>query len=328
MSIARVIAAQVLALVCGCMSLGAAAQSYPTKTITIVVPFSPGGAVDIIPRTMAPGLSKALGVPIIVENKPGAAGNLGAAYVSRADPDGHTLLLFHSALFTVNPWLFDKLPFNAKEDLRPISDLATLPNVLVVNAGLPAKNIAELVALVKANPNKYNYGTPGVGTSSHLCMEFFRLRAGTGFDVVHIPFTSGPAAVTSLISNQVQMGCVAVNATLAHVKANRLRPLAVTTRSRSTQMPEVPTMDEAGYKDFEVTLWFGLAAPSRTPDAVVRALNAEVLKSLKDPEVVKRFGAVGMSTLGSSPQDVLRTMAAESETWRGVIQSANVRLEK
>jgi tripartite-type tricarboxylate transporter receptor subunit TctC len=310
------------------LPLGAAAQQFPGKTITIVVPFSPGGAVDIIPRAMAPGMAERLGVPVIVENKPGAAGNVGAAYVSRAAPDGHTLLLFHSALFTVNPWLFEQLPFNPKEDLRPISDLASLPNVMVVNKDMPAKSIPELIKLVKSHPNKYNFGTPGIGTSSHLCMEFFKLRAGGPMEIVHVPFNSGPAAVTNLISNQVQVGCVAVNAAIPQIKADRLRPLAVTTLARSEQLPQVPTMDEAGLKGFEVTLWFGIAAPAKTPDAIVKALNAEVLRSLKEPAVIKRLETLGMSVLGSPPDKVVRHMSAESETWRTVIESAKVRLAK
>jgi len=303
----------------------AAAQEYPRRAITIVVPFAPGGPVDIIPRAIAPKLSASMGVPVIVENKPGSAGNVGAAGVARSDPDGHTLLLFHSALFTVNPWLFKQLPFNPQTDLVPITDLASMANVMVVNSELKANSIADLIALIKSKPGSLNYGTPGAGTSSHLCVEFFKLRGGD-LDVVHVPYKAGPAAVTALLSNQVQFGCVAVNAAVPSVKANRLRALAVTSLTRSVAMPDVPTMDEAGLKDFEVTLWFGVAAPAKTPEAVVRKLNTEIRAALKDEEIGKRLHSMGMTTLGDTPEKVRRNMAAESANWRGVIEKANIKL--
>ncbi|MGE0876011.1 MAG: Bug family tripartite tricarboxylate transporter substrate binding protein [Burkholderiales bacterium] len=305
--------------------LAAPAQDFPKRPISIVVPFAPGGPVDLIPRTIAPKLSASMGVPVIVENKPGSAGNVGAAQVSRADPDGYSLLLFHSALFTVNPWLFKNLPFNPATDLTPISDLASMANVMVVNSEIKANTLSELMNQIRAKPGEFNYGTPGVGTSSHLCVEFFKLRGGN-LDLVHVPFKGGPAAVTGLLSNQVQLGCVAVNAALPSVKAKRLRPLAVTSLKRSAAMPDVQTMDEAGLKGFEVTLWFGIAAPAKTPEPIIRRLNKEVLAALKDEDVVKRLHGMDMSILGDTPENVKRNMAAESANWRGVIEKANVRI--
>ncbi len=321
----RKLACIVLSALATVIAPHAIAQEYPKRTITIVVPFAPGGPVDIIPRAIAPKLSASMGVPVIVENRPGSAGNVGAGVVSRADPDGHTLLLFHSALFTVNPWLFKNLPFNPQVDLVPVTDLVSMPNVMVVNSELKANNIGELIALIKSKPGVLNYGTPGAGTSSHLCVEFFKVRGGD-LDVVHVPFKAGPAAVTALLSNQVQFGCVAVNAAVPSVKANRLRALAVTSLTRSVAMPDVPTMDEAGLKDFEVTLWFGVAAPGKTPDAIVRRLNTEIRAALKDEEIGKRLQGMGMTTLGGTQEAVRQNMAAEAANWRGIIEKANIKL--
>lgn len=305
----------------------ALAQTFPSGPISIVVPFEPGGPTDLIPRAIAPRLSEALGVPVTVENRPGAAGNVGAGIVAKSAPDGRRLLLFQSGLFTVNPWLFRELPFHPENDFTPITDLASTPNVLVVNADLKATTVAELVGLMKAKPAGFNFGTPGRGTSPHLCVELFRQMAG-GLEAVHVPFKSGPAAVTNLLNNQVQFSCMNISAVLPSVKAQRLRVLAITTSARSPLLPEVPTMDEAGLAGFEVTGWFGLAAPAATPRETIARLNTEIRSALADPGVGERLKAVGLTILGDAPANVAKKLSAESAKWKQLVETAKIRIEE
>ena len=304
----------------------ASAQPYPSGPIVIVVPFEPGGPTDLIPRLIAPKMSETFGVPVTVENKPGAAGNVGAGEVARSKPDGRKLLLFQGGLFTVNPWIFKEIPFNPQRDFTPITDLASTPNVMVVNSEVKANTIAELIEQIKQNPNAFNYGTPGRGTSPHLCVESFKLMGG-GLNIVHIPFKSGPAAITNLLSNQVQLSCMNISAVLPSIKANRVRALAITTATRSNILPGLPTMEEVGFKGFEVSGWFGLAAPAQTPKETVSRLNAVIREALADPQVAARLNAAGLTILGDSPENVARIISAESSKWRKIIESANIRMD-
>lgn len=315
-----------LAVAALCTPVTTGAQPFPAGPIAIVVPFEPGGPSDLIPRTLAPRMSEALGVPVTIENKPGAAGNVGAGDVSRSKPDGRKLLLFQGGLFTVNPWIFKELPFNPQRDFTPITDLASTPNVMVVSSDVKANTIAELIDLIKANPNAFNYGTPGRGTSPHLCVESFKLMSG-GLNIVHVPFKSGPAAVTNLLSNQVQLSCMNISAVLPSIKGNRVRALAITSTSRSSLLPGVPTMDEAGFRGFEVSGWFGLAAPAQTPKETVNRLNAVIREALTDPGVVERLNRAGLTIMGDTPENVARNISAESAKWRKIIETANIRMD-
>ena len=310
----------------GCVPMQGSAQSFPTGPIVIVVPFEPGGPTDLIPRTIAPKLSESLGVPVTIENKPGAAGNVGAGEVARSKPDGRKLLLFQGGLFTVNPWIFREMPFNPQRDFTPITDLASTPNVMVVSAEVKANTIAELIELVKANPSALNYGTPGRGTSPHLCVESFKLMSG-GLDIVHVPFKSGPAAVTNLLSNQVQISCMNISAVLPSIKANRIRALAITSTARNSILPGVPTMEEAGLRGFEVSGWFGLAAPAQTPKETVARLNVVIREALTDARVAERLNVVGLTIMGNTPENVARNISVESAKWRKIIETANIRMD-
>lgn len=315
------------ALLLALVPTAAVGQAFPSGPISILVPFEPGGPTDLIPRAIAPRLAESLGVPVTVENRPGAAGNVGAGIVAKSPPDGRRLLLFQGGLFTVNPWLFRELPFHPENDFIPITDLASTPNVIVVNAELKAHNVGELVQLMKAKPASFNYGTPGRGTSPHLCVELFKQMAG-GLDAVHVPFKSGPAAVTNLLNNQVQFSCMNITAVLPSVKAQRLRVLAITTEQRSALLPEVPTMHEAGLTGFEVSGWFGLAAPAATPRETIARLNTEIRNALADPGVGERLKAVGLTILGDSPERVSKKIAAEAAKWKKLVDSAKIRIEE
>ena len=318
--------ATLLAAAAVCAASPAAGQQFPGGPIAIVVPFEPGGPTDLIPRTIAPKMSEALGVPVTVENKPGAAGNVGAGEVSRSKPDGRRILLFQGGLFTVNPWIFKELPFNPQRDFTPITDLASTPNVMVVSSEVKANTIAELIEQIKANPGTFNYGTPGRGTSPHLCVESFKLMAG-GLSIVHVPFKSGPAAVTNLLSNQVQVSCMNISAVLPSIKANRVRALAITSAARSGILPNVPTMEELGFRGFEVTGWFGLAVPAQTPKDTVNRLYTVVREALGDSRVTERLNAAGLTILGDTSENVARNISAESAKWRKIIETANIRMD-
>ncbi len=309
-----------------CLAAPANAQQFPGGPVVIVVPFEPGGPTDLIPRTIAPKMSEALGVPVTIENKPGAAGNVGAGEVARSKPDGRRLLLFQGGLFTVNPWIFKEMPFNPQRDFTPIIDLASTPNVMVVSAEVKANTIAELIEQIKANPSAFNYGTPGRGTSPHLCVESFKLMSG-GLGLVHVPFKSGPAAVTNLLSNQVQLSCMNISAVLPSIKANRIRALAITSASRNGLLPGVPTMDEIGFKGFEVTGWFALAVPSQTPKDTVNRLHAVIKDALADARVTERLNAAGLTILGDTSENVARNISVESAKWRKIIETANIRMD-
>jgi tripartite-type tricarboxylate transporter receptor subunit TctC len=302
------------------------AQQFPAGPVVIVVPFAPGGPTDLIPRAISPVMSQALGVPVIVENKPGAGGNLGAAYVARSKPAEQKILLFQNGLFTVNPWIFKDLPFNPEKDFVPVIDLASTPNVMVVNTQVGATSIRELIDLVKARPNSFNFGTPGAGTSPHLCVELFKLLAD-GLQIVHIPFKSGPDAVTNLVSNQVQLSCMNISAVLPSVRGKRLLPLAITSRARNGILPDVPTMEEAGFSEFEVLGWFGLAVPAATPRPIVLKLNSVVSEALRDPKVVERLNNAGLAIMGESADNVARNVAAESAKWQKLLEKMKIRVE-
>ena len=318
--------ATLLGTAAACLAAPATAQQFPGGPVVIVVPFEPGGPTDLIPRTIAPKMSEALGVPVTIENKPGAAGNVGAGEVARSKPDGRRLLLFQGGLFTVNPWIFKEMPFNPQRDFTPIIDLASTPNVMVVSAEVKANTIAELIEQIKANPNAFNYGTPGRGTSPHLCVESFKLMSG-GLGLVHVPFKSGPAAVTNLLSNQVQLSCMNISAVLPSIRANRVRALAITSASRNALLPGVPTMDEIGFKGFEVTGWFALAVPSQTPKDAVNRLHAVIKDALADARVTERLNAAGLTILGDTSENVARNISVESAKWRKIIETANIRMD-
>jgi len=309
-----------------CVPLVTAAQSFPAGQITLVVPYQPGGPVDLIPRTIAPRLAEALGATVVVENRPGAGGNVGSAYVAKAKPDGLTLLATAGSALTVNKWLFKNLNYDPERDFAPIVRFADTPNVFVAHQDVPVRNVRELIQLARAQPGKLNYGTPGTGTSPHLCVELFSNAAG-GIKLTHVPYKGGADVVKDLLANRIQVACSNMTPVISHIQGGRLRALAVTGKARHPLLPDVPTVDEAGVPGFEVTGWFALLAPAGTPAATIERLNAEVVKALRDPAVAERFKAFGVTSIGDSPAEFGRYMAAEMTKWRKVIEDAKLAVE-
>ena len=314
------LALSVLAWVAG----PAAAQPYPTKPIRIVVPYPPGGGTDVVARILSEPLSVELGQPIIIDNRGGAAGNVGTDIVAKAPADGYTLLLTLSS-HTINPKLYDKLPFDVEKDFAPISLAAMIPQILVLNPSVPANNVRELIALAKAQPGKLNFASVGTGSPGHIAGELFKLR--TGISIVHIPYKGGGPAVTDTIGGQVQMLFVSMPAAWQHVKSGRLRAIAVTSATRSLTAPDVPTIAESGVADFVVDSWYGVLAPAKTPPAIIARLNAALVKVLEMPQIKEKLFAQGAEAAPSTPAEFDRVIKEELAKWEYVIRAANIKPE-
>ncbi len=301
----------------------ALAQSqYPDRPIRLVIPQPPGGASDIYVRLIAQRMEAILGQRIVIENRAGASGNLGAEVVAKAPADGYTLLATPSATLTVNPSLYARMPFDWKKDFAPITNLVDLPTLLVVNPALPARSVSELIQLAKKSPGKLNYASAGSGQMIHLAMELFKSSAGV--DIVHVPYKGGGQALPDVIAGQVEMMFLSIPATIQHVKAGQLRALGVTSPKRSTALPDVPTIAESGLPGYEVSLWIGLFAPAGTPPQVIRTLNAAARSALTSPEVRERLAADGSDPIGSSPEQVSAQMAAEAVKWAKVLRDVGI----
>ena len=293
------------------MSGGSAmAQAWPSKPVSLVVPFPAGGTTDVLARALADKLTQSLGQTVLVENKPGAGATLGADYVAKAKPDGYTLLV-GAVHHTIASSVYKKLPYDFQKDLAPITTIALVPNVLVVNANTPAKNVTELVAMLKAKPGQYSYGSNGNGTAQHLIGTQFENLTGT--DLVHVPYKgSGPLA-TDLIGGQVTMSFDTVTPVLPHIKSGKLRALAVTTAKRSSALPDVPTLEEAGLKGFNIGTWFGVLAPAATPKDILARLNTEMVKAIQSPDFHKRMAEIGAEPVGDSPEKMAQQIKGETE---------------
>jgi tripartite-type tricarboxylate transporter receptor subunit TctC len=318
----RLVHAVAFALASACT--GAMAQAWPSKPISLVVPFPAGGTTDVLARALAERLSSSLGQPVIVESKPGAGATLGADFVAKARPDGHTLLV-GAVHHTIATSVYRKLPYDFQKDLAPITTIALVPNVLVVNASTPARNVAELVALLKARPGAYNYGSNGNGTAQHLIGTQFQNLTGT--EIAHIPYKgSGPLA-TDLLGGQVTMSFDTVTPVLPHIKAGKLRALAVTTARRSSALPDVPTLDEAGLKGFDIGTWFGVLAPAATPKDVVARLNAEMVKVIQSPDFRKRMEEIGAEPIGHSTEQMAQAIRSDTEKFARLVKDAKVTID-
>ncbi|MEY2685080.1 MAG: hypothetical protein RJA09_2224 [Pseudomonadota bacterium] len=306
------------------MASGVHAQAWPSKPVSLIVPFAAGGTTDVLARALADRLSQSLGQPVIVESKPGAGATIGADFVAKAKPDGHTLLM-GAVHHTIASSVYKKLPYDFAKDLAPISTVALVPNVLVVNSSTPAKTVSELVALIKANPGKFAYGSNGNGTAQHLIGTQFENLTGT--DTVHVPYKgSGPMA-TDLLGGQIQMSFDTITPVLPHIKAGKLRALAVTTSKRSGALPDVPTLDEAGLKGFNLGTWFGVLAPAATPKDVVARLNAEVVKIIQSPEFRARMADIGAEPVGNSSAQMAEQIATETAKFANLVKAAKVVIE-
>ena len=302
-------------------SFVAAAQTYPSQPIRMIAPFPPGGSVDIMARLIADPLAAQLGGKVIIDNRSGASGNIGMEAAARSAPDGYTVVLNTIPLVT-NQSLFDKLTWDPIRDFAHIGMVATAPHVLVVPARLPAKNVDDLVRLAKASPGKMNYASAGVGTTFHCCAEMF--KDSTNTFILHIPYRGGGPALLDTLAGQVDMSFPTLSAVLPHVKAGTLRALAVTSTTRSPQLPEVPTMREAGVKDFQFTQWLTLLAPAGTPPAVVTRLNGALNTALNTPALREKFEQQGFDALNTSPEETRKFLAAEVQRYAKLIKARGI----
>lgn len=296
----------------------ALADTFPSKTITIVVPYPPGGTSDIVPRLVAPKMSEALGVPVIIDNRGGANGSIGASFVAKSKPDGYTIVMTPTGVLSINQFIYKKMTYNPETDLVPIINTSRAPNLLVVNPKVPAKNLAELIALAKAKPDSLSYASQGNGSTGHMCGELLNMVAG--IQIPHIPYKGSAPAIQDVVAGQVPLMCENFSNAIPHVRGNRLRALAVTSKTRSAQAPEIPTAQEAGLKDFEAGVWYGFAAPAGTPKPIINKLNAVIAKALRTPEVTEKLAGLGLTVVADTPEQFAAFVAAESAKWRKVVE--------
>jgi tripartite-type tricarboxylate transporter receptor subunit TctC len=314
----------VVALAIAVSGGSAFAQAWPSKPISLIVPFPPGGTTDVLARSLAEKLSQSLGQTVIVENKPGAGATLGADYVVKSKPDGYTLLI-GAVHHTIASSVYKKLPYDFQKDLAPITTIALVPNVLVVNASTPVKTVADLVKLAKAEPGKLTYGSNGNGTAQHLIGTQFQNLTST--EIIHIPYKgSGPLA-SDLIGGQITMSFDTITPVLPHIKVGKLRPLAVTTAKRSAALPDVPTLEEAGLKGFNIGTWFGVLAPAATPKDIVARLNTEMVKVIQSPEFRKRMDEIGAEPIGNSTDQMAAQIKGETEKFAKLVKDAKVTID-
>jgi tripartite-type tricarboxylate transporter receptor subunit TctC len=298
------------------------AQAYPTRPVRIIVPFAPSGTTDIFARLAAQKLSEQLGKQFYVENVPGASGNIGTGQAARAAPDGYTVLFAFSS-HVVNPTLFDKIPYDPYKDFETVTLAVTSTAVLSVNPSVPAKTVKELVSLIKANPGKYNFASPGAGTQAHLAGE--QLRMSLGLDLVHVPYNGAGPSVASVVAGHSPIGFSTLAAAGPHIKGGTLRALAITSKMRSPIQPDIPTMTEAGYPDVEGDSWVGVLVPARTPRDIVTLLHRELVKIIALPDMKERLSTIGFDTVGSTPEEFATRIKVEIETWGKVIRAGNIK---
>ena len=316
---------------CGLVALSmlgagpAAAQDYPDRPIRLLVGFAAGGPADIMARLVGDKLAEAWGKPVIVENVTGGAGNVAADRAAKAAPDGYTLMAAASATIVTNPSLYQKLGFDPVKDFAPITQAVYTPNLLAVPADLPVNSVAELVAYARAQPGKVTFGSAGVGTSQHLAGELFKTMAG--IDITHVPYRGIAAVMPDLLAGRISMVFGNITAVLPLVREGRLRALAVTSPRRWASVPDLPTMIEAGYRDFDSTAWFGLMTPAGTPQPVIDKIHQETVRILARPEIRKRFDEIGMAVIGNTPAEFAAVIAAETPQWAKVIKDAGVKAE-
>ena len=297
------------------------AQTYPARPVRIIVTTTPGGAPDILARLMGPWLSERLGQQFVVENRPGGGSNIGTEAVVRAPPDGHTLLLV-TTNNAINMTLYDKLNFNFIRDIAPVAGVVRVPNVMEVNPSFPAKTAPEFIAYAKANPNKLNFGSGGNGTASHMQFELFKLMSGVS--MVHVSYRGSAPALTDLLSGQIQLMFDPMPSSIGHIKAGKLRALAVTTATRSEVLPDLPTLRDF-VPGYEASTWFGIVAPTNTPTEIIEKLNNAINAGLADPKIKVRLAEMGGMLLAGSPADFGKLIAEETDKWGQVIRTANIK---
>jgi tripartite-type tricarboxylate transporter receptor subunit TctC len=308
-----------LILLASCAGL---AQAWPTKPVTFIVPYPPGGGTDIIARIVQEPIARQIGQPIVIENRGGAGGSVGTAVAARAAPDGHTLL-FTLSSHSINPAIYDKLPFDTERDFRPISMICSLPQIFAAHPAAPYKTFAELVRFIKANPGKVDYGSVGVGSPSHIAAELLKMRLN-GY-MVHIPYRGGGPAVAAAMAGDVPLIVVSIPAAMSQVRTGRLRPLAVSTLKRTSILPDVPTVAEAtGLADYEVDSWYAMFAPAKVPDEVVAVLNKAIAAAVAQPEVRAKLLEQGAEGTSSTPERLGAMVSREIAQWRALVKHAKI----
>jgi tripartite-type tricarboxylate transporter receptor subunit TctC len=314
-----------LAVVAFALSTASLAQVFPVKPIRLVVPFAPGGSSSIVARSVAAEMSKALGQEIYIENKGGGGGNLAMHDVARADADGYTLIIGHVGSLAMTPFITANLGYDVNRDFAPISLLAKVPNIFVVHADVPAKDLREFVALAKSKPGQLYYGSAGNGSAGHLAMEYLKLV--TGMDLQHVPYKGTGPNLVDLVAGRTHATSAGTPPLMPHVKAGKLRVIAVGTPRRLAALPDIATVAEQGHPGFETSQWYGLNAPAKTPPAIVKRLADETAKAVKSPAVAERFAVDNAEAIGSSPQEYAEFIAKEQARWKEVIQKAKVKAD-
>ena len=320
--LANAIAVALLAMGASTVAL---AQAYPSKPIRLVCPFPPGGAVDIASRAIAAELSKTLGQPVNVENKPGAGGNVGLADAARAPADGYTLFMTTSGIQAINPALYAKMPVDPNKELAPVIAVVSLNNVLVAHPSVAINSVKDLITMAKASPGKLTYASSGNGTSIHMSGEMFKHLAGV--DMVHIPYKGSAPALTDLLGGQVQLMFDNIPSSLPHIKTGKLRAFATTGAKRDPALPDLPTLAEAGVAGYESGVWFGIAVPTGTPNEVIAKLNSEAAKGLKAESFVKRMTDLGYIVMGGTPEQMAQMNRAEVARWGPIVKASGAKIE-
>ena len=307
------------------IAFGTSAQSYPDKPIRLVIPFAPGGTSEIIARSVANELTGQLGQTVLVESKAGGAGTLAMSDVAKARPDGYTIIVGHVGSLAVNPFAMARQPYDVNKDFLPVAFLATVPNLFVVHVDVPAKDFKEFLALAKSKPGEIHYGSAGNGSAGHLAFEYLKMVTGT--NITHVPYRGTGPQLQDLIAGRVQATSAGTPALLPHIKSGKLRALAVGTRERIPALPDIPTVAELGYKDFETSQWYGVLAPAGTPRPIVQKLNAEINKALRSASVTQRFAHDNASVTIGSPEEFGAFIKAEQKRWEKVVKASQLRIE-
>jgi tripartite-type tricarboxylate transporter receptor subunit TctC len=314
-----------LLVVAAMLSFQAGALPYPTKPIHFVVPYPAGGPLDAVARLLAQRVSDRVKQPVIVENRPGAGGNIGADFVAKAPADGYTILMGAVATHAINPTLYSSIPYDAVKDFKPVTQLATTPNVLVVNPALPVHDVREFIAYAKANPGKLNFGSGSTGSAGHLAGELFKSMAGV--EMTHIPYKGAAPAMNDLISGQIQLMFDNLASSLTQVKAGKIRALAVTTAQRSALAPELPTIAESGLPGFDINTWFGVFVPAGTPLEAVDVLHDEFVRALAEPDIREKMLAIGAEPVGNTPAQFATYIRSESEKYARIIKASGAKAD-
>ena len=329
----RVVGAVLRGVIIGCaLSSGsllfssvAQAQGWPSKPIRIIVPFTPGGPADLLPRLIGPKLTEAWGQPVVVENKPGAGGNIGMDLAAKSAPDGYTLVIGPVGNIAVNPHLYPNLPYDVARDFAPITSLASFSNALVVHPDVPAKTVNELIALAKAKPKALSFGSPGIGSQAHLAGEFLKLQAG--IDIVHIAYNGTAPALRDLLGGQIQFMFAQTSSALPQIQSGKLRALGVASPKRTPLMPELPTIAEGGLPGFEAVSWYALLAPAGTPKEIIAKVQAEVARVLQMPDIREKLAAQGAEPVGNTPEQLAAQIRTESARYADIVKRASIKAE-